>query len=99
MAGNAVPVLLAGRPDQMEHSCSALDLSSLASYRAARMGEEEAARKIAVEETWRQDFVTTAAHELRTPLQPVLGYLHLLPEDRERYGIGGHGGPAPEYLY
>jgi signal transduction histidine kinase len=91
-AGNAVPVLLAGRPDQMEHSCSALDLSSLASYRAARMGEEEAARKIAVEETWRQDFVTTAAHELRTPLQPVLGYLHLLLEDRERYGIGDDAG-------
>jgi len=90
--GNAVPVLLSGRPGQMEHTCSVLVLASLTSYRAARICEEEANRRIAVEEAWRQDFVTTAAHELRTPLQPVLGYLHLLIEDRERYGINDEAG-------
>jgi PAS domain S-box-containing protein len=29
---------------------------------------------------WR-NFINTAAHELRTPLQPILGYLHLILED------------------
>ncbi|MDK2975122.1 MAG: hypothetical protein PWP08_1493 [Methanofollis sp.] len=90
--GNAVPVLLSGRAGQMEHFCSVLDLTSLTSYRTVRSGEEEANRKIAAEEAWRQDFVTTAAHELRTPLQPVLGYLHLLLEDHERYGINDEAG-------
>lgn len=32
-------------------------------------------------------FVNTAAHELRTPLQPVLGYLHLLLDEPQLSGI------------
>jgi PAS domain S-box-containing protein len=35
----------------------------------------------------RRDFITTAAHELRTPLQPILGYLHLLIEEPEMYAL------------
>ncbi|MDD1676359.1 MAG: PAS domain-containing sensor histidine kinase [Methanomicrobiales archaeon] len=35
----------------------------------------------------RRDFITTAAHELRTPLQPILGYLHLLVDDPEGYAL------------
>ncbi|MBN2733974.1 MAG: PAS domain-containing protein [Methanomicrobiaceae archaeon] len=33
------------------------------------------------------NFINTAAHELRTPLQPVLGYLNLLLEKPEQSGI------------
>jgi signal transduction histidine kinase len=91
-AGNAIPVLLSGRPGQLEYTCSVLDLTSLTSYRAVRTGEEEANLKASAEEAWRRDFVITAAHELRTPLQPVLGYLHLLIEDRKLYGIEDEAG-------
>ncbi len=35
----------------------------------------------------RRDFITTAAHELRTPLQPILGYLHLLLDEPGLYSL------------
>jgi PAS domain S-box-containing protein len=35
--------------------------------------------------TRKREFITIAAHELRTPLQPVLGYLQLLLEDPDAY--------------
>ena len=35
----------------------------------------------------RRGIITTVAHELRTPLQPILGYLNLLVSDPEGYGI------------
>ncbi|NYT05209.1 MAG: PAS domain-containing sensor histidine kinase [Methanomicrobiales archaeon] len=35
---------------------------------------------------WR-NFINTAAHELRTPLQPILGYLHLILEDPSSYAL------------
>jgi signal transduction histidine kinase len=31
--------------------------------------------------------ICTVAHELRTPLQPIFGYLDLLLQDRQKYGI------------
>jgi PAS domain S-box-containing protein len=46
------------------------------------------------EERIRQDnerrwgIIVTIAHELRTPLQPILGYLSLLIQDPEGFGIG-----------
>ncbi|MEN6609296.1 MAG: PAS domain S-box protein [Methanoregulaceae archaeon] len=35
----------------------------------------------------RRDIVTTVAHELRTPLQPIMGYLNLLMQDPEGFGL------------
>lgn len=77
-SGRKVPVLISSVPGMPEHRCSVLDISSLKAFRDARSsGKAEQ----------RQDFITTAAHELRTPLQPVFGYLYLLLEDRQTYGL------------
>jgi PAS domain S-box-containing protein len=35
----------------------------------------------------RRGIIVTIAHELRTPLQPILGYLNLLVQDPEGFGI------------
>ena len=35
----------------------------------------------------RREMMRTVAHELRTPLQPVLGYINLLLQDRNSFGI------------
>lgn len=35
---------------------------------------------------WR-NFINTAAHELRTPLQPILGYLHMILEDPSSFAL------------
>ncbi|MDN7025188.1 PAS domain-containing sensor histidine kinase [Methanoculleus sp. FWC-SCC1] len=34
-----------------------------------------------------KEFLTTAAHELRTPLQPIIGYLRLMLDDPDYYGL------------
>ncbi len=34
-----------------------------------------------------KEFITTAAHELRTPLQPIIGYLRLMLDDPGYYGL------------
>ncbi|RXE57216.1 histidine kinase [Methanoculleus taiwanensis] len=34
-----------------------------------------------------KEFITTAAHELRTPLQPIIGYLRLMLDDPEYYAL------------
>jgi nitrogen-specific signal transduction histidine kinase len=80
-SGRKVPVLLSCVPGMPEHRCSALDISSLKAFR------EAAVERCAAEAGRRRDFITTAAHELRTPLQPVFGYLYLLLEDRQKYGL------------
>jgi PAS domain S-box-containing protein len=49
--------------------------------------ENHAREQLEREIEHRRDFITTAAHELRTPLQPILGYLHLLVDDPEGYGL------------
>ena len=43
--------------------------------------------KIRQDNERRRGIVMTVAHELRTPLQPILGYLNLLIEDPEGFGI------------
>lgn len=35
----------------------------------------------------RQGIFSTVAHELRTPLQPIMGYLNLLMQDPKTYGV------------
>jgi anti-anti-sigma factor len=35
----------------------------------------------------KREFIILAAHELRTPLQPVMGYLHLVLDDPDSYGL------------
>ncbi|MBP2146008.1 nitrogen-specific signal transduction histidine kinase [Methanofollis sp. W23] len=79
-AGEQVPVLLTCVSEGATCRCSVLDLTSLRSY-------QEMEQKAGVEAARWQDFATTAAHELRTPLQPVLGYLGLLHDDHTHYGI------------
>ncbi len=37
----------------------------------------------------RRGVISTVAHELRTPLQPIMGYLNLLLEDSGGFGIAG----------
>jgi signal transduction histidine kinase len=43
--------------------------------------------RIQLDNERRRGIITTVAHELRTPLQPILGYLNLLIQDPEVYGI------------
>jgi len=43
--------------------------------------------RIQLDNERRRGIITTVAHELRTPLQPILGYLNLLIQDPEEYGI------------
>jgi PAS domain S-box-containing protein len=35
----------------------------------------------------RRGMISTVAHELRTPLQPIMGYLNLLTQDPQTYGV------------
>ncbi|MDI6718414.1 MAG: PAS domain S-box protein [Methanomicrobiales archaeon] len=50
-------------------------------------GENLARIQLEREIRHRRDFITTAAHELRTPLQPILGYLHLLLDEPDLYSL------------
>ncbi len=43
--------------------------------------------KIQQDNERRRGIIITVAHELRTPLQPILGYLNLLVQDPEGFGI------------
>jgi PAS domain S-box-containing protein len=43
--------------------------------------------KIQQDNEHRRGIIITVAHELRTPLQPILGYLNLLVQDPEGFGI------------
>jgi PAS domain S-box-containing protein len=43
--------------------------------------------RIQLENERRRGIIITVAHELRTPLQPILGYLNLLIQDPEGFGI------------
>jgi PAS domain S-box-containing protein len=45
--------------------------------------------KIRLDNERRRGIIITIAHELRTPLQPILGYLNLLIDDPHGYGITG----------
>jgi signal transduction histidine kinase len=54
--------------------------------------EKREANQLEKEIDYRKDFVMTAAHELRTPLQPILGYLHLLLDDPEYFSLTAETG-------
>ncbi|MFA5268265.1 MAG: PAS domain-containing sensor histidine kinase [Methanoregula sp.] len=43
--------------------------------------------RIQLDNERRRGIIITVAHELRTPLQPILGYLNLLIQDPEAFGI------------
>jgi PAS domain S-box-containing protein len=43
--------------------------------------------RIQLDNERRRGIIITVAHELRTPLQPILGYLNLLLQDPEGFGI------------
>ena len=43
--------------------------------------------KIQPDNERRRGVIITVAHELRTPLQPILGYLNLLVQDPTGFGI------------
>ena len=43
--------------------------------------------KIQLDNERRRGIIITVAHELRTPLQPILGYLNLLVQDPDGFGI------------
>ena len=43
--------------------------------------------KIQLDNERRRGIIMTVAHELRTPLQPILGYLNLLVQNPQEYGI------------
>jgi PAS domain S-box-containing protein len=43
--------------------------------------------KIRIDNERRRGIIMTVAHELRTPLQPIMGYLNLLVQDPEGFGL------------
>ncbi|MDO9550750.1 MAG: HAMP domain-containing sensor histidine kinase, partial [Methanoregula sp.] len=49
--------------------------------------KEQLRERIAQDNDRRRGIISTVAHELRTPLQPIMGYLNLLTEDPETYGV------------
>jgi signal transduction histidine kinase len=53
--------------------------------------ERSAATALESEAELRTSFLSVAAHELRTPLQPILGYLYLMIESPDRFGLNEEG--------
>jgi PAS domain S-box-containing protein len=43
--------------------------------------------RIRIDNERRRGIIMTVAHELRTPLQPIMGYLNLLVQDPEGFGV------------
>ena len=48
---------------------------------------EKLKAKIQMDTEIHQGIISTVAHELRTPLQPIMGYLNLLTQDPQTYGV------------
>jgi PAS domain S-box-containing protein len=48
---------------------------------------EKLKEKIQKDTELRHGMISTVAHELRTPLQPIMGYLNLLTQDPTAYGV------------
>lgn len=53
--------------------------------------ERSAATALESEAELRTSFLSVAAHELRTPLQPILGYLYLMLENPDQFGLNEEG--------
>jgi PAS domain S-box-containing protein len=49
--------------------------------------KEQLRERIEQDNERRRGIISTVAHELRTPLQPIMGYLNLLTEDPTTYGV------------
>jgi PAS domain S-box-containing protein len=49
--------------------------------------KEQLKERIEQDDERRRGIISTVAHELRTPLQPIMGYLNLLTEDPKAYGV------------
>jgi len=49
--------------------------------------KEQLKERIQQDNERRRGIISTVAHELRTPLQPIMGYLNLLTEDPTTYGV------------
>jgi len=64
-------------PDMPRRVYSFLDITEL------RTIEEDLRNEL----TGKREFIILAAHELRTPLQPVVGYLDLILDDPDSYGL------------
>jgi PAS domain S-box-containing protein len=48
---------------------------------------EQLKERIQKDTELRHGIISTVAHELRTPLQPIMGYLNLLTQDPKAYGV------------
>ena len=48
---------------------------------------EKLKERIQKDTEMRHGIISTVAHELRTPLQPIMGYLNLLTQDPKTYGV------------
>lgn len=48
---------------------------------------EKLKETIQMDKERRRGIISTVAHELRTPLQPIMGYLNLLMQDPQAYGV------------
>jgi len=48
---------------------------------------EQLKERIQKDTEMRHGIISTVAHELRTPLQPIMGYLNLLTQDPTTYGV------------
>jgi PAS domain S-box-containing protein len=48
---------------------------------------EQLKERIAKDREQRHGIISSVAHELRTPLQPIMGYLNLLTQDPTSYGV------------
>ncbi len=48
---------------------------------------EQMKERIAKDREQRRGIISSVAHELRTPLQPIMGYLNLLTQDPQTYGV------------
>ncbi len=48
---------------------------------------EQLKERIAKDKEQRRGIISSVAHELRTPLQPIMGYLNLLTQDPKTYGV------------
>jgi PAS domain S-box-containing protein len=70
----ASPILHDGRPATM---MNLVDISV----------QQRLEEKIQQDNERRRGIIITVAHELRTPLQPILGYLNLLIQDPQGFGI------------
>jgi signal transduction histidine kinase len=70
----ANPILDQGQPAMM---INLMDISV----------QQRLEEKIHLDNERRRGIIITVAHELRTPLQPILGYLNLLIQDPQGFGI------------